>query len=882
MKNKQISDVVLVYDRYYGNKPNPVLLAAKRVVWCSAVVMCAMMFVLAEYRLPVNGVFCAVISALFAAAFSLLFIFVKKRIAIPGVLLIGGTLIWLRWESFSEKITYFTDALWMVMDGRFVNGSIMIDHELYLLTEDNSEYLSGVKLGFVLLIMLFSMISAAGMFVKPHTLPSFLAWIALWVPVFISETFTFIWWLIPAVALYMGAFASSAAYLQGLTLRSGKGGSYSNAAALNERSFMNRLAKSPYIKRVEMKSTYYSKYFSLTMYAAAIFAVIGLVTSAALRDSKGIDYSGLYDFVMSIGASHGSGGPFEDNTIDDYFTSPTDTSSQLAITSPGRSNREILKVYNPGNMPVYLRGDYGTNFIDNRSWETPVNSVPAMWNSGGDALKNDYRPAEMNILQSLLERGDFLDDTISSIDISVDYLCDTNVVFLPSYTVDYSFYNNPMFLIYGDFVTRVDPEYNKIDKVECTALVGKYSNQDGNASDDELAYLAGAIEAAENWNFNSIMDSLLGSSVMSAYRSYVYGTFQDISYEKSVFMTNFLRSSGLYDTISELRGNAELGRLETNYRIADAICTYLVNNYTYSLDSDDTVPDPTETFLTQTKSGHCALYATSMTLMLRSLGIPARYCTGFVAPPNGSVATVLRSRNLHAWCEVYLDELGWVTFDPTSSSLFSFEPGSSSNSSHSESSLSDSGSSGGSSDDSSSESDSRSRSEGDSSSSDSRSGSENGSGSEHNGSGPAVSEKQRINILPYILIILAIAAAAALVFIVINSYRSLGKRARKTLRKYCRERKAGVILEKIIVLLDVGGLSPQSGELPDKFYLRAERTLRCAFSVNKDLLEAVAFGKRDIPDTECESLARLLEQLYNALEEKLNVFERIRLWRAIL
>lgn len=880
MKNKQISDVVLVYDRYYGNKPDPVLLAARRVILCSAVVMCAMMFVLSEYRLPVNGVLCAVLSALFAAAFALLFIFVKKRIAIPSVLLIAGTLIWLRWESFSEKITYFTDALWLVMSGRFVDGAIFIDHTMWQLSEENPEYISGIMLGVVLLIMLFSMISAAGMFVKPHTLPSFLTWIALWVPVFISETFTFNWWLIPAIALYMGSFASSVAYLQGLTLRSGKGGSYSNAAALNERSFMNRLAKSPYIKRVEMKSAYYSKYFSLTMYAAAIFAAVGLITSAALRDSKGIDYTGLYRFVMSIGERHHiTPPPDDDGVINDYFTAPED-SSHLTITSPGKSTREILKVSNPGSMPVYLRGDYGINFFDN-DWDTPIINEPELWKVNGDILRERYRPVEMSILQSLLQRDDTLNDTVESIEISVDYLCDTNVVFLPAYAVDYQFYDNEMFRIYGDFSTRVDPEYKKIDRVECTALVGRFSNQDGSRSERGSEYLREAVGAADSYNFSGIMDMFLGDGTVEAYRKYVYGTFLSISDDKAAFMSEFMRSCGLYDTISKLRADMSIGSIETSYRIADAICTYLVENYTYSLDTDDSAADQIKRFLTQTKSGHCALYATSMTLMLRSLGIPARYCTGFVAPPNGSVATILRSRNLHAWCEVYLDELGWVTFDPTSSSLFTFEPGTSDSSSDSKDSSDSDSSSDESSDSSSSASDSESSSDRDSSSSDSRKSSENDSSGEHDVSEPE-QPKQSVNIFPYVLIVLAIAAAVALVIAVVSGYRALGRRARKAMRRYCRERKARVILEKIIALLEVGGLSPQSGELPEKFYLRAEKTLRCAFSVNKDLLEAVAFGSRDIPDTECESLSRLLEQLFNALEDKLNVFEKIKLWRAVL
>ena len=95
-----------------------------------------------------------------------------------------------------------------------------------------------------------------------------------------------------------------------------------------------------------------------------------------------------------------------------------------------------------------------------------------------------------------------------------------------------------------------------------------------------------------------------------------------------------------------------------------------MNNYTYSLDAKINMKNPILSFLNDVKSGHCALFASSMTLMLRELGIPARYCTGFVAPKTeGDNYAILRSKNLHAWCEAYFDEIGWVTFDPTSSSI---------------------------------------------------------------------------------------------------------------------------------------------------------------------------------------------------------------------
>lgn len=59
--------------------------------------------------------------------------------------------------------------------------------------------------------------------------------------------------------------------------------------------------------------------------------------------------------------------------------------------------------------------------------------------------------------------------------------------------------------------------------------------------------------------------------------------------------------------------------------------------------------------------GDSEQYAAAMTLMVRDLGIPARVVYGYRG--NGT-ASVL-GKDVWAWSEVQLDELGWVIFDPT-------------------------------------------------------------------------------------------------------------------------------------------------------------------------------------------------------------------------
>jgi tetratricopeptide (TPR) repeat protein len=76
-------------------------------------------------------------------------------------------------------------------------------------------------------------------------------------------------------------------------------------------------------------------------------------------------------------------------------------------------------------------------------------------------------------------------------------------------------------------------------------------------------------------------------------------------------------------------------------------------------------------FLFQSKKGYCSYYAFAMTLLLRSLGIPARIAAGFYLDPGTGAFDYyqVRSDMAHAWVEVPFPGCGWIEFDPTTENL---------------------------------------------------------------------------------------------------------------------------------------------------------------------------------------------------------------------
>ena len=77
-------------------------------------------------------------------------------------------------------------------------------------------------------------------------------------------------------------------------------------------------------------------------------------------------------------------------------------------------------------------------------------------------------------------------------------------------------------------------------------------------------------------------------------------------------------------------------------------------------------------FLTESREGYCQQYATAFAVMARMLGYPTRVSVGFLPgggnPEEDELFTV-RGTHAHAWPEVYFEDHGWVTFEPTPRSI---------------------------------------------------------------------------------------------------------------------------------------------------------------------------------------------------------------------
>lgn len=137
----------------------------------------------------------------------------------------------------------------------------------------------------------------------------------------------------------------------------------------------------------------------------------------------------------------------------------------------------------------------------------------------------------------------------------------------------------------------------------------------------------------------------------------------------SVIVAMQLRGTVSVDSI--VADSVVLAKSMPDSLVLQKMLAYYLTNFTYSL----TVPgfsrwggaqnEPLAVFWRE-KQGFCEYYATLSVLVLRRLGIPARYVTGFANPEivEGLPYSIFRRKHSHAWVEAYVDGR-WVIFDPT-------------------------------------------------------------------------------------------------------------------------------------------------------------------------------------------------------------------------
>jgi transglutaminase-like putative cysteine protease len=194
-----------------------------------------------------------------------------------------------------------------------------------------------------------------------------------------------------------------------------------------------------------------------------------------------------------------------------------------------------------------------------------------------------------------------------------------------------------------------------------------------------LPYPARSVDVRGDWLYDANTLNVIGDGVTTANLSYkvthldVRPTAQqliDAPLAPTSITSRYLAlppnmPSVIEDTARKIGGDGspyeQAVRLQRWFR-SDA--------FTYTLEAPDVKDGDTSTdaivaFIDQ-KHGYCVHFASTMAVMARQLGIPARVAVGFLPgklQPEGD--RVISANDAHAWPELYFEGVGWTRFEPT-------------------------------------------------------------------------------------------------------------------------------------------------------------------------------------------------------------------------
>ncbi len=397
------------------------------------------------------------------------------------------------------------------------------------------------------------------------------------------------------------------------------------------------------------------------------------------------------------------------------------------------TGKSMLTVYkkSAGSSPLYLRGWVASGSFDGSAWYSASNDTLDLYEETMKQASLDAGYGEVYSPDYMTEAFfEFLGEEYSSIDDSLGYTDYSdngylalhtrikiengagtgNLLFLPSISVTsgglLSFdedgaYRGKVTQHYDGMLLTGILNINKKYSVDTYSTTFSKSGSAFNlmylisyvqgASDFIDYYMNGGANQSVDMQLDVYTNQMLNAGVPNNNISYeFFYSFCNMDYEQKLgyynkyvvladtyteYVEQTYGASARYNNqfIINIANNTGVTQRDSRHMAVMKVIQYMADNYKYTTTpKTGTVQGltPYESFLAETQEGYCMQFATTVTLILRQLGIPARYVEGFIAKDfasdgEGGYMSEVTDENAHAWVEVYYPGFGWMTYETT-------------------------------------------------------------------------------------------------------------------------------------------------------------------------------------------------------------------------
>lgn len=224
----------------------------------------------------------------------------------------------------------------------------------------------------------------------------------------------------------------------------------------------------------------------------------------------------------------------------------------------------------------------------------------------------------------------------------------------------YTSANNPLkFLAYAYEALGVENATVKVEYGSASSLIPQYTYDNVLENMNDVHPIISGSQVTFNtylYNFFDFKDLILPDIYKqdeSTYYQFVLNNYLQIPDQTKKHLLDVaaknISSGSLYDTIM-------------------AVGSFVRNKIPYNEEYDsrfDIASDAAVYFFNGATSGICTHYAVAACMMLRALGIPARYVSGYKVDASQNQTYLINPATGHAWVEVYIKGLGWINLEVT-------------------------------------------------------------------------------------------------------------------------------------------------------------------------------------------------------------------------